>query len=254
MRSGIYLWRGQTYIGQKAVADAAGVLPHVVSYGVLLTKTYDSARKNQGARCLQHQRAPNRNGSHEDRVMAKRQLPSPEVLRQLLRYEPETGKLFWKERSPEMFPVGKRRAEHTCSIWNASFAGREAFTSIDNHGYAKGTIFQQSYAAHRVAFVLIHGRWPDHQVDHINGIRSDNRSENLREATSSQNKMNSKVRCDNSSGYKGVSFHKASNLWRANIRLNGKQRCIGYFKTAEEANAAYQKASEELHGEYRRAP
>ena len=250
-RSGVYLWRGQTYIGQKAVASAAGVTPHVVSYGVLLTKAYDSARKNQGARCLQHQRAPNQTTCVEA-VVAKIDLPTPDMLRQLLRYDPETGKLFWKERSPEMFPVGKRRAEHTCSIWNASFAGREAFTSIDNHGYAKGTIFQHSYAAHRVAFVLIHGRWPDHQVDHINGIRSDNRSENLREATSSQNKMNSKVRCDNSSGYKGVSFHKASNLWRANIRLNGKQRCIGYFKTAEEANDAYQKASEELHGEYRR--
>ena len=177
--------------------------------------------------------------------MASKALPSPEVLRQLLRYEPGTGKLFWRERGPEWFTRGGSAA-----AWNDAFAGREAFTADDGAGYRQGSIFDQSFRAHRIAWAISYGVWPQNHIDHINGDKSDNRLCNLRDASRSENMSNSQKRVDNTSGFKGVS--RAAGKWVARIYARGKKHHIGYFDTAEDAAAAYAKASAELHGEFGR--
>ena len=93
-------------------------------------------------------------------------LPSPELLRKILRYEPETGKLFWRERSPDLFVDGKYTAARSCNIWNARYAEKEAFITFDGHGYKMGKIYSRSYLAHRVIFTMVYGYCPEHDVDH----------------------------------------------------------------------------------------
>lgn len=171
--------------------------------------------------------------------MARKALPSPEVLRQLLRYEADTGKLFWLPRS------GNQR-------WNSLHAGNEAFTSTGSHGYKRTTIFGNVYVAHRVAWAIQTGQWPTHEIDHVSGERSDNRWANLREATKSQNMHNSRKRKNNTSGAKGVSWDKGAGKWMAFITVNRKRHNLGRFKNIADAAEAYKAASERLHGAYGR--
>lgn len=180
--------------------------------------------------------------------MAKRPLPSAEELRQLLRYEAETGKLFWLERPRSMFETQRH-----CSVWNAKYSGKEAFTTTDNHGYRGGCIFKNTVKAHRVAMALVMGAWPTDEVDHINGVRSDNRLSNIRLATRSENMRNKKIASHNASGFKGVFWCTQRRKWRANIRADGKNIYLGHFTTPEEAHRAYIDAAEKMHGEFARA-
>lgn len=92
-------------------------------------------------------------------------------------------------------------------------------------------------------------------VDHIDGNKSNNRIDNLRPASVSQNAWNSKKRVNNTSGYKGVSFNAPGRErpWMASIGVNGKRKTIGRYETAEEAHQAYCAAAQALHGEFARA-
>lgn len=92
------------------------------------------------------------------------------------------------------------------------------------------------------------------EVDHINGDGLDNRRGNLRLATSSQQKMNTRRRSDNASGFKGVSWHTKRQKWRAVISAGGETRHLGYFNTPGDAAQAYAEASARLHGEFARTP
>jgi len=95
---------------------------------------------------------------------------------------------------------------------------------------------------------MTHGRWPRKGLDHINGRRDDNRAENLREATQSENMANVPRAKNNKSGAKGVSWHAMGRKWQVHIRKSRKTYCLGLFNTLEEAAAAYQEAAQRLHG------
>lgn len=179
--------------------------------------------------------------------MAKVDSITPEALRQLLRYEPETGKLYWKPRPAELF---KDKRSH--GAWNARYAEKEALTSTDGYGYRRGCVFDRGYQAHRVIWAIHYGEWPDGHIDHINGDPTDNRAANLRPATVSQNLFNKPKYKNNASGFKGVHLDKRTGRWRAQITAYGKRETVGTFNTPEAAHAAYCEAAEKFHGEFAR--
>lgn len=185
--------------------------------------------------------------------MATKPLPSPEVLRQLLRYEPETGKLFWQKRAPRHFVGTERRsAEWCCANWNARYADHEAFTHVGTHGYRVGQINSRVYLAHRVIMAIVRGTWDFSYIDHSNGDRLDNRLVNLRLATNGQNIANSRSRGGASSRYLGVARHTQNGNWMASITKDGVQTYLGVFGTEEEAAIAYDRAANVMHGEFAR--
>ncbi len=173
-------------------------------------------------------------------------LPSPETLRKLLRYEPETGKLFWRERGIDWFEDGGHTAQHNMRSWNSRYAGKEALTAVNTDGYRRGTIFGTRYYAHRIIWTIVHGEWPQDELDHINGNPSDNRLENLRVVTHQENGRNQKLYCSNTSGVVGVSWHKRDETWRAEIKVDGKKIHLGYFDSFDDAVAARAAAEIEL--------
>ena len=158
----------------------------------------------------------------------------PEKLRELLKYDPNTGNLTWKVRPSE-------RKE-----WNTRFAGRPAFTT-NNNGHRRGRIFNERYLAHRVAYAIYHGEWPSHEVDHWDGDRSNNKISNLRPATKAENSRNARMSSNNISGFNGVSWHSPLSKWRASLRVDGKDVHLGYFSRIENAAQARLLANEE-HG------
>jgi hypothetical protein len=98
--------------------------------------------------------------------------------------------------------------------------------------------------------MLSHGEWPAGQIDHINGVRSDNRLSNLRVCSAAENRRNSKTPRTNSSGIKGVSWHHAANAWHAQIKSGGQVIYGGTFKELEDAKRAVMELRERLHGEF----
>lgn len=170
--------------------------------------------------------------------MAKRELPSPEVLRQLLRYDPETGKLFWKERGPEWFaPKGQISAEGLSGSWNSRHAGKVAFTS-PSRDYASGSLLGIPVMAHCIIWAMHADGWPNDQIDHINGDKWDNRLENLRPVSAAENCRNKPRQTNNKSGYIGVNWCADRKTWRAQLKVNGHTHHIGHFDSAEAASAA----------------
>lgn len=170
--------------------------------------------------------------------MAKKPILSPDELRQLLRYDPDSGKLYWRARPVAMFGAGKFVPEHSCRIWNSRFAGKEALTACTQYGYRVGNIGGRIYRAHRTAWAIYYGKWPTGDVDHINGTPDDNRIENLRSVTHAENQRNQKRRSSNTSGMNGVGWYKALGKWRCHITVDGVTRHLGYFDSFEEAVAA----------------
>ena len=114
-------------------------------------------------------------------------------------------------------------------------------------GYMSIRIFGRNYPAHRLAWLHVTGQWPTGQIDHINRVRSDNRWDNLRDCTASQNRQNMTVPSHNKSGYRGVSWDAQSRKWRAGIKYQGKSRNLGGYDTPEEAARAYAAAAAAFH-------
>ena len=124
---------------------------------------------------------------------------------------------------------------------------------LNRKGYLMISIDSKEYQAHRLAWLLSTGHDPSGlQIDHINGIKSDNRFCNLRLATNSYNACNRGVSTRNTSGFKGVSYSERRKKWVATIRINGRSIYLGGFLSAELAHMAYCKAAAELHGEFAR--
>lgn len=174
-----------------------------------------------------------------------------ELVRSILNYDPISGKLIWKERTPEMFSGKKHSKEHSCATWNARYSGKFA-GGLDKDGHVQISIFKQRYFAHRIIWLLQNGEWPEKGIDHKNLIPSDNKIENLRLADHAQNSWNVRASSGNISGYKGVSYHAGGRKWQAHICHNKKRIYLGYFDSPEEAYDAYKEAAIKYHGEYAR--
>ena len=178
-------------------------------------------------------------------------IPIP-LLRQTVRLDSEAGRLYWLSRPSEMFDEGKQSREQNAAIWNARYAGKEAFATWNAQGYRRGTVLNKQHLAHHVVFALHYGRWPTAGVDHRDGDRSNNRPDNLREASQRQNCRNQRAK-GGTSPYKGVSWAKRKLRWVTMARdAEGRQRFIGYFLDEIEAARAYDAFARREHGEFAR--
>lgn len=160
--------------------------------------------------------------------MAVRSDITPEVCRELFRYDEETGRLFWKDVRYRGFHAANR--------------GKEAFP-ISDQGYRKGKVHGIIFQAHRIIFAITYGRWPEGEIDHINGDRLDNRLCNLREVTPSVNRRNMRRRHNATGPMAGV--RERFGRWIAYSGLGQKNIHIGAFATKEEAIAARKKFNRE---------
>lgn len=155
-----------------------------------------------------------------------------ELLRELLDYSPETGVFIWRHRDRRWF-----KNDHQFCRWNTLYSGRVAGSKRKNHRvtYRCIAIFDYQYFAHRLAWVYVYGKWPENQIDHINGNGLDNSMKNLRDVTSGENSRNARLRADNTTGVAGVSWHKRLNKYQAKININGERVHIGTFDSFEDA-------------------
>lgn len=166
-----------------------------------------------------------------------REIPIEDI-RTLLTYDPETGVLTWKTRGREWFAT-----KRACSTWNARYAGRAALTADNGVGYRVGSIANKQYLAHRVAWALHFGEWPN-VIDHVNGDTKDNRICNLRNTDNRGNSRNLRVSIRNTSGVMGVSRHQ-NGRWVAQLKSPGRSQYIGIFENKADAIAAREAALKE---------
>ncbi|TIW28719.1 MAG: HNH endonuclease [Mesorhizobium sp.] len=152
-------------------------------------------------------------------------------LQELLSYDPDTGIFRWLP--------GTKLA--------GAIAGSRAVL-----GYWVIGVADKSYKAHRLAHLYMTGAFPTDQIDHINGNREDNRWVNLRPATNTENARNASVGKNNTSGFKGVSYHKDTGKYQARIMVDRQLIHLGIYDTAEDAHAVYSAAAKDLHGKFAR--
>ena len=150
--------------------------------------------------------------------------------RALLSYCPQTGKLIWLK-----------------NMSTRARAGDEAGV-VQSGKYRRVGINGRYYMAHRLAWLIVMGDWPSEEIDHDNGDKSDNRWDNLRLASPTQNNQNTVH--SNLSGLIGASYHRGKGRYRAQIRVDGRRIFLGWFATAEQASSAYVQASLKHHGEF----
>jgi hypothetical protein len=146
-------------------------------------------------------------------------------------FEYRDGELYWKVKSSKKILIGEK-----------SGAKRK-------DGYCLTGINGKGYLNHRLIFLMHHGYLPE-CLDHIDGNRLNNKIKNLRPATMTQNAYNSKLKKDNSSGVKGVSWHKQANKWQVRVRINGKRKNFGVFDNLELADLVAQEIRNKYHGAF----
>jgi hypothetical protein len=155
-------------------------------------------------------------------------------LKEMFNYNPETGLFQRRQYAPRTI------MEPYAGSFNKAL------------GYCTLFIDGKNVYAHRAAWLYMTGEWPQHQIDHANMNRADNRWCNLREATRSANHANKNKMPFNSSGLKGVGWHKQVGKWRARITIDGKENSLGLFDCPAAASFAYQIAADKAFGQHAR--
>lgn len=171
--------------------------------------------------------------------MAKNDTITVTALKAMLSYDPETGNFMWLKRPDKSVQ------------WNGRYVGTLAGW-FDWKKYRIITIDYLNHRAHRLAWLYMTGEWPPEDIDHINGNPSDNRWINLRLASRSQNNGNTKLRANNTSGCRGVSWDKSTQRWSANCKFNKKYVFRGLFDSFDDAKDAYEFAYRKHFGEFAR--
>lgn len=167
------------------------------------------------------------------RYTLTRQEITPEIVRADLAYDPMTGVFTWTARR-----VG---VSHGAKVG-----------IVNKHGYVVIPLRRVQFHAHRLAWAHYFGAFPTGQIDHINGDKADNRIANLRLASPSQNKANTKAQKNNGHGSKGVFWSKKDGRWIARIQKSGIRRSLGSFLSYDAAVSAYETAAREMFGEFAR--
>lgn len=165
-----------------------------------------------------------------------------DLIREFVTYDPATG-LFWHNKRDR----SRFTTDGHWKGWNNRNAGKNCFQTRNVEGYNIGSILGKNLYAHRVAWFLAYGKWPDGEIDHINGLRHDNRLSNLRDVKRIENGKNQGIKANNTSGVVGVMWDKKEKTWRSKINSAGETIYLGSFKNFDEAVAA-RKAAEIIHG------
>jgi hypothetical protein len=152
-----------------------------------------------------------------------------EELKHHLHYNPDTG-------------IFTRKIAKNSNVKIGGVAG-----CVRPNGYIQIKINYKLYLAHRLAWLYVYGQFPDHQIDHINRNKSDNRLINLRAVTAQQNQWNHGIPKNNTTGYLGVSYYRLEKKYRARIVVNNKVKWLGSFDCPKIAYDAYLKAKAEMH-------
>jgi hypothetical protein len=152
-------------------------------------------------------------------------------LKELLDYNKDTGIFTWKQRTSNRVKVG-------------SIAG-----NLNSNGYIELSVKGHRTLAHRLAWLYEHGELPI-LIDHINGDKKDNKICNLRSATYAENAYNSKVRSDNKSGVRCVSWDKAKQSWEVRVKLDGKLKHFGNYKNLDEAAKIAEQTRKKHHNHF----
>lgn len=155
--------------------------------------------------------------------------PSKERLKELLHYDPGTGDFTRLVRTSNSVKIG-------------DIAG-----GLDADGYRYIRVEGKKYRAHRLAWLWMTGAWPIDQLDHRNGVRDDNRWDNLRESSQVENMQNIAMPNTNTSGFMGVCWSRKAGKWGATIRIAGRSKYLGLYATPDAAHAAYLAAKAEHH-------
>lgn len=156
-----------------------------------------------------------------------------EEARETWRYDQSTGAIVWINPKSNRLKPGDN-------------AGSKSSSSKSKKTYIRIGWGGRLILAHRIAFLIMTGEWPIHQIDHINGDGTDNRWENLRHVTGGQNCKNRKLNSNNSSGNTGVGWYPSRCKWSSKVTANNKTIFLGYFSSKEEAIAARLQANIDL--------
>lgn len=162
-----------------------------------------------------------------------KRLPATALLRSIFEYDKDAGILKWNVDRVKVKPGDPAGALHPSGHLTVGIDGKY-------------------YLVHRIIWAIVYGKSPDGEIDHRNGIGSDNRIDNLRIASISQNNMNRGIQKNNKSGYKGVYWKEPNKRWVASIRVNNKLINLGGFDTPQDAHRAYAEAAHRFFGDFAR--